>query len=73
MPASRSTQGDRAEQQDRLALVPHPKGGGVALAVVADGMGGHTGGVLAARQVIHTARNNLESFSARKRRSAQDA
>ena len=58
-------QGDRAEQQDRLALVPHPKGGGVALAVVADGMGGHTGGVLAAQQVIHTARNNLESFSAR--------
>ena len=57
-------QGDRAEQQDRVALVPHPKGGGVALAVVADGMGGHTGGILAARQVIHTARNNLEQFSA---------
>lgn len=58
-------QGDRKEQQDRVALVPHPKGGGVALAVVADGMGGHTGGVLAAQQVIHTARNNLEQFSAR--------
>ena len=57
-------QGDRAEQQDRVALVPHPKGGGVALAVVADGMGGHTGGILAAQQVIHTARNNLEQFSA---------
>jgi serine/threonine protein phosphatase PrpC len=28
-------------------------------------MGGHTGGVLAAQQVIHTARNNLEQFSAR--------
>ena len=58
-------QGDRKEQQDRVALVPHPKGGGVALAVVADGMGGHTGGVLAAQQVIHTVRNNLEQFSAR--------
>ena len=58
-------QGDRKEQQDRVALVPHPKGGGVALAVVADGMGGHTGGVLAAQQVIHTARNNLEQYSAR--------
>lgn len=58
-------QGDRKEQQDRVALIPHPKGGGVALAVVADGMGGHTGGVLAAQQVIHTARNNLDSFSAR--------
>ena len=58
-------QGDRKEQQDRVALIPHPKGGGVAIAVVADGMGGHTGGVLAAQQVIHTARNNLDSFSAR--------
>ena len=58
-------QGDRAEQQDRVALVPHPKGGGVALAVVADGMGGHTGGVLAAQQVIHTSRNNLEQFAVR--------
>ena len=58
-------QGDRKEQQDRVAILPHPKGGGVALAVVADGMGGHTGGVLAAQQVIHTARNNLDHFSAR--------
>ena len=58
-------QGDRKEQQDRVALIPHPKGGGVALAVLADGMGGHTGGALAAQQVIHTARNNLEQFSAR--------
>ena len=58
-------QGDRQEQQDRVSLVPHPKGGGVALAVVADGMGGHTGGALAAQQVIHTARNNLDQFSAR--------
>jgi len=58
-------QGDRAEQQDRVALLPHPKGGGVALAVVADGMGGHTGGILAAQQVIHTARNSLGEFSAR--------
>ena len=58
-------QGDRKEQQDRVSLDPHPKGGGVALAVVADGMGGHTGGVLAAQQVIHTASSNLGQFSAR--------
>lgn len=58
-------QGDRKEQQDRVSLIPHPKGGGVVLAVVADGMGGHTGGVLAAQQVIHTAGNNLGQFSAR--------
>jgi serine/threonine protein phosphatase PrpC len=57
-------QGDRKEQQDRVALLPHPRGGGVALAVVADGMGGHTGGALAAQQVLHTAITNLEQFSA---------
>ncbi len=58
-------QGDRLEQQDRVALLPHPRGGGVALVVVADGMGGHTGGMLAAQQVIYTARGNLERYSAR--------
>jgi serine/threonine protein phosphatase PrpC len=58
-------QGDRREQQDRVAILPHPRGGGVALAVVADGMGGHAGGLLAAQQVVHTARDNLERFSAR--------
>lgn len=57
--------GDRREQQDRVAILPHPGGGGVALAVLADGMGGHTGGTIAAQQVIHTARQNLERFSAR--------
>jgi len=57
--------GDRREQQDRAAILPHPRGGGVVLAVVADGMGGHTGGVIAAQQVIHTARNNFEGFSVR--------
>ena len=57
-------QGDRQEQQDRVAFFPHPRGA-AALAVVADGMGGHTGGALAAQQVLHTASNNLERFSAR--------
>ena len=45
-------QGDRKEQQDRVALVPHPKGGGVALAVVADGMGGHAAGEIASEAVV---------------------
>lgn len=56
-------QGDRKEQQDRVAILAHPRRRGVALAVVADGMGGHTGGALAAEQVIHTAKTNLEHFS----------
>ncbi len=56
-------QGDRKEQQDRVAILPHATRKGIALVVVADGMGGHTGGALAAEQVIHTARNNLDHFS----------
>jgi serine/threonine protein phosphatase PrpC len=58
-------QGDRKEQQDRVAIIPHPKGRGVVMVALADGMGGHAGGALAAQQVIHTARSNLETFSAR--------
>ena len=56
-------QGDRKEQQDRVAIFPHPRIKGVALVVVADGMGGHTGGALAAEQVVHTAKNNLDNFA----------
>jgi serine/threonine protein phosphatase PrpC len=53
--------GDRQEQQDRVALHAHPKAKGTLLAVLADGMGGHTGGALAAEQVLHTARQNFEA------------
>lgn len=55
--------GDRQEQQDRVTLLPHPTIRGVALVVVADGMGGHTGGALAAEQVVHTAETNLRQFA----------
>lgn len=55
-------QGDRKEQQDRVALVGHSRQAGVALAVVADGMGGHTGGALAAEQVIHTLSTNFQHW-----------
>lgn len=56
-------QGDRREQQDRVAIVSHQKVRGVALAIVADGMGGHAGGALAAEQVVHTASTNLQHYS----------
>jgi len=55
-------QGDRAEQQDRVAILQHPRKKQVFLAVVADGMGGHTGGRLAAEQILHTSRGALSNF-----------
>lgn len=53
--------GDRSEQQDRVGLFAHPTQKGTLLAVLADGMGGHTGGALAAEQVVQSAKNNFES------------
>jgi serine/threonine protein phosphatase PrpC len=53
--------GDRQEQQDRVGLFAHPAQKGTLLAVLADGMGGHTGGALAAEQVIQSAKQNFQS------------
>lgn len=53
--------GDRGEQQDRIGLFVHPKQWGTLLAVVADGMGGHTGGALAAEQAVHFAQTSFQS------------
>jgi serine/threonine protein phosphatase PrpC len=55
--------GDREEQQDRVALFAAPKAPGYMLAVIADGMGGLTGGALAAEQVVRSAQQNFERFS----------
>lgn len=55
--------GDRAEQQDRLIIIPSKREPGVVLAVVADGMGGHTGGAMAAQQVVSTAQQIFENYS----------
>ena len=54
--------GDRQEQQDRVGVFAHPKAKGTLLAVVADGMGGHTGGALAAEQVVHSARTSFDTW-----------
>lgn len=56
-------QGDRKDQQDRVGLFPHPTRPGTLLAVLADGMGGHTGGAMAAEQVLIKAKQNFEAYS----------
>jgi serine/threonine protein phosphatase PrpC len=55
--------GDRQEQQDRTALFAAPKAPGYMLAVMADGMGGLSGGALAAEQVVRSAQQVFERFS----------
>lgn len=58
--------GNRAEQQDRTALFAAPLAPGYMLAVLADGMGGHTGGTIAAEQVIYTAKQLFDLFDPNK-------
>lgn len=55
--------GDRQEQQDRVALFVSPRAPGYMMAVVADGMGGISGGRLAAEQVISSAKQAFDQFS----------
>lgn len=55
--------GDREEQQDRAALYTAPRAPGYVMAVVADGMGGLSGGALAAEQVLRTAKQAFDLFS----------
>lgn len=54
--------GDRAYQQDQVEIIAHPRYAGCALAVVADGMGGKSGGRKAADQVLLTAQQIFERF-----------
>ena len=55
--------GDRDYQQDQLCLLTHPRVPGCLLAVVADGMGGRSGGRKASDQVMLTARQLFERYS----------
>lgn len=57
--------GDRSEQQDRVALLTSKRNPGTLLAVVADGMGGRTGGRMASDQVISTADSVFQDTAAR--------
>lgn len=54
--------GDREEQQDRVGIFPHPSNRSALLAVLADGMGGLSGGALAAEQVIHAAKTAFNGY-----------
>jgi serine/threonine protein phosphatase PrpC len=55
--------GDREYQQDQLGLFTHPRVKGCVFAVVADGMGGRSGGRKASDQVLLTARQLFEHYS----------
>lgn len=55
-------QGDREYQQDQLLLTAHPRVKGCVLGVVADGMGGRSGGRKASDQVMLTAQQLLERY-----------
>jgi len=54
--------GDRPYQQDQVEIIPHVRVQGCLLAVVADGMGGKSGGRKAADQVVLTARQVFERY-----------
>ena len=55
--------GDRLYQQDQVQVLVHDKVPGCVLALVADGMGGKSGGRKAADQVVLTARQLFERFA----------
>jgi len=55
--------GDRAEQQDRVGIFTSRRLPDSALFVLADGMGGKTGGAMAAQQVMSTAKNLFAEYS----------
>jgi serine/threonine protein phosphatase PrpC len=54
--------GDRAYQQDQVEVMMHGRVSGCALAVLADGMGGKSGGRKAADQVLLTARQLFDRY-----------
>ena len=55
--------GDRPYQQDQVRIIAHSRVPGCMLAVLADGMGGKSGGRKAADQVILTAQQLFERYA----------
>jgi serine/threonine protein phosphatase PrpC len=55
--------GDRAYQQDQVEVMPHDRAPGCLMAVLADGMGGKSGGRKAADQVLLTAQQLFERYA----------
>ena len=55
--------GDRAYQQDQVEVIAHDRVPGCMLAVLADGMGGKSGGRKAADQVLLTAQQLFERYA----------
>lgn len=64
-------QGDRESQQDRVCLFRNMREPNCILAIVADGMGGLTGGRKAADQVMLTAEQLFRSFNSKTDNSPQ--
>jgi PPM family protein phosphatase len=55
--------GDREYQQDQIALISHPRINGCVLGVVADGMGGRSGGRKASDQVMMTCKQLFDRYA----------
>jgi len=60
--ATGTHKGDREYQQDQIALLKHARFNGCVLAIVADGMGGRSGGRKASDQVMMTTRQLFERY-----------
>jgi len=54
--------GDRPYQQDQVLIMSHPRTPGCVLGVIADGMGGRSGGRKASDQVLMTARQLFSGY-----------
>ncbi|HYB51887.1 MAG TPA: PP2C family serine/threonine-protein phosphatase [Burkholderiaceae bacterium] len=57
--------GDRTDQQDRVAILTSPHYPGALMALLADGMGGRSGGRIASDQVLATAKSLFQELPER--------